>query len=120
MVVVQAALAALAASRVAVLVAFCAGMSLALASSSRAVFASSSSRRRSSIVSGVLALARRIAGVLSLALASVAGPRGIGTGAQVVAEALSQCFLISSGRQVSCFELLPETVDGHVDNVVRC
>ena len=57
--------------------------------------------------------------MLSLALASVAGPRGVGIGAQVSPEALSQCFLISSGQQVSCSELLPKTVDGHVDNVVQ-
>ena len=85
------------------LMAFFADTSLALASCSRAIVASSP-RRRSSIIN-ILALARRFARVLSLALSSVAGPRSIGIGAQVGTEAFSQCFLISSGRQVSCFEL---------------
>ena len=91
--------------------------SLALASRSCAVVASSP-RRRSSIVN-ILALVRRFAGVLLLALGSVAGPRDIGIGAQVGTEVFSQCFLISSRRQVSCSELLLNTVDGHVENVAQ-
>ena len=112
-----AAVAALAATGLVVLMAFFADTSLTLASRSHAVVASSP-RRRLSIVN-ILALARRFTRVLLLALASVAGPRGIGIGAQVGTETFSQCFLISSGRQVSYFELLPKTVDGHVENVAR-
>ena len=74
-------MAALAASGLVVLMVFFTDTLLALVSHSRAVVATfSSPRRRSSIVS-VLALARRFTGVLSLMLASVAGPRGIGIGA---------------------------------------
>ena len=74
---INAAVAVLVASGLAVLMAFSADTSLALASSSSAVVAGSS--RHLSIIN-VLALVRRFATVLSLALASVVDPRGIGIG----------------------------------------